>query len=108
MAFLVVLAPNLLSILLLFWSCLLTCLLRLVSYPLTPKLLLDTVFCPGQASFLFPRILCLFGMINAFPMLHAAAMLHSNATHGFVGLPDALKLPSEKCTDSQAGFDSEK
>ena len=29
-------------------------------------------------------------------------------THGFVGLPDALKLPSEKCSVSQAGFDSEK
>ena len=29
-------------------------------------------------------------------------------TQGFVGLPDPLKLPSEKYNDSQAGFDSEK
>ena len=28
-------------------------------------------------------------------------------THGFAGLPDALKLPSEKVNDSQPGFDSE-
>ena len=28
-------------------------------------------------------------------------------THGFVGLPDALKLPLEKVNDSQTGFHSE-
>lgn len=29
-------------------------------------------------------------------------------THDFVGLPDALKLPSQKVNDSQTGFDFEK
>lgn len=67
-------------------------LVKLVSYPLPPKLLLCTVFWLSQASFLFPRILCISRMINAFPMLNAAKMYECSRLLGSCILPLLLLL----------------
>lgn len=79
-------------------------LVRLVSYPLPPKLLLCTVFWFSQASFLFPRILCISQMINAFPMLNAAKMYECSRLLGSCILPLLLLLVCHESPWPQLGF----